>query len=360
MFKLAVAIAAFMLPILTFAHEKKAAADFSGPDSIARVLEYNGDINELTHRLTTPFTTEELKTRAIFRWITEHIDYDYKDFNQHFIDGAQGKSMSFRYRTEEEFQAKKTKVDAEYIEHVLRKGKAICEGYSRLFQKMCEIAGIKAIVITGYSRGEYYQVGTAGSLNHAWNAVRIDSVYRLLDVTWAAGTGVQDDNGRLLSYHKEFHEYYWLTPADLFARDHFPADTKWTLLSGYTKEQFAANPYYDVLLMPKLRLLLPTTGMLSVKKGDTVRFKIEYRDTVKDIQINSNLFRNPDLFTVEETSNGKHYVRRDPLAEKKQQYIAYNHTGNLYEFQYVVPDDYLEYLDIMFDHKRVMRFKVAR
>jgi hypothetical protein len=52
-------------------------------------------------------------------------------------------------------------------------------------------------------------------VNHAWNAVCIDSNYYFPDPTWAAGGCLEDeDTGKLLLFIKHYDEYYWLTPAD--------------------------------------------------------------------------------------------------------------------------------------------------
>jgi hypothetical protein len=47
------------------------------------------------------------------------------------------------------------------------------------------------------------------------------------------------------------------------------------------------------------------------------------------------------------------------LAIKKQQYVKYSKHGDTYEFAYVVRDYTLEWLDVLFDKSRVLRFKVT-
>ncbi|MBS1500864.1 MAG: hypothetical protein JST32_02295, partial [Bacteroidetes bacterium] len=49
----------------------------------------------------------------------------------------------------------------------------------------------------------------------------------------------------------------------------------------------------------------------------------------------------------------------DSFAMKKQQYIKYRQSGDVYEFAYIVKDNSLDYLDILFDRQRVMRFKIT-
>ena len=52
--------------------------------------------------------------------------------------------------------------------------KAVCEGYSRLFQYLCYLVGINSTIV----------VGTANDEPHAWNAVQIDFYWYHTDVTW--------------------------------------------------------------------------------------------------------------------------------------------------------------------------------
>jgi transglutaminase/protease-like cytokinesis protein 3 len=39
--------------------------------------------------------------------------------------------------------------ETKYIDKVLKKKKAVCQGYSMLFKKMCDIAGLKSEIVTG-------------------------------------------------------------------------------------------------------------------------------------------------------------------------------------------------------------------
>lgn len=55
----------------------------------------------------------------------------------------------------------------------LVEGKSVCAGYARAFQYLLQQLGIPCYYCTGYS-GE----------NHAWNIVKLDGVYRNVDVTW--------------------------------------------------------------------------------------------------------------------------------------------------------------------------------
>lgn len=56
----------------------------------------------------------------------------------------------------------------------LVEGKAVCEGYSRAFQMLCNGVGIECVNIVGESEGEL----------HMWNAAKIDGDYCFVDTTW--------------------------------------------------------------------------------------------------------------------------------------------------------------------------------
>ncbi len=62
--------------------------------------------------------------------------------------------------------------------------KAVCEGYARAFQLLCNSAGIKCLNIIGESQGEL----------HMWNAVELDGDYYYVDITW------DDSDDKALKY----------------------------------------------------------------------------------------------------------------------------------------------------------------
>jgi hypothetical protein len=316
-------------------------------------VKYKGDLASLTRTLTDPYSGQLSKARSIFIWITENIRYDCKDYNKHEHRGKEQKG--FKCKNDEDCDAKKEAWETNYIDKVVRRKKGVCQGYAMLFKRMCDIAGLKSEYIRGYTRQEYYQVGMTGSLNHAWNSILIDSTYYLLDITWAAGSVEQNENGKLVDFEKGLNEYYWLTPARDFARNHFPVNPTWTLIPNYTIENFSENPYYKASDLSILRLIQPNSGVIRAKTGDTIRFKIEYFKNFKKLQINSNLFRNPDIWVAVGRS---HRTKLDTMAVKLQQYLPYRRRGNLLEFEYVVTNISLYYLDILCDRDRIMRFNV--
>ena len=126
--------------------------------------------------LTKPWKTELEKVRAIYYWMRKNIQYDYV-------------GLALNQYTYE-------------VSDVLKKRVGVCEGYANLFDYLCEQAGIMSVKIHGIvPQGE-----------HAWNAVRINKKWYLMDVTWG-------DN-------------YFLKSPEKFINDHYASVRKWTLLTS--------------------------------------------------------------------------------------------------------------------------------
>ena len=130
-------------------------------DSFSRTVRYKHDLNRLTKELTDPYPEQLPKARAIFIWITDNIKYDYKFINdEREVKIPDCESGPFCEQVHLVWERK-------YLQKVLRKKLAICDGYARLFKKMCDIAGIPCEMVSGYTRTKLYQIGNAGSVNHS-------------------------------------------------------------------------------------------------------------------------------------------------------------------------------------------------
>jgi len=191
--------------------------DYSSIDSHAlnAPASLKSNPRELAVYLTRPAKNDFQKIRAIFRWVTNNIDYDVDAY-------FSGKEL---YKSPED---------------ALSSGKAVCDGYSGVVKMLADFAGLEVVKISGYSKGYGYNVGDSpGSPNHAWNAVKINGKWYLFDSTWGAGAV-----GNSGSYQRKFEEFYFLTPAEFFIYDHFPEDPQWQLLENrLSKESFSNLPY---------------------------------------------------------------------------------------------------------------------
>jgi transglutaminase/protease-like cytokinesis protein 3 len=167
-------------------------------------------IESLAQYLAKPANNRE-KARAIYRWVTDRIAYDLPSFLAR-------------------------KMGDNSPEGVLKSRLAVCHGYASLFQALCQSAGIESVVVTGRVKTVEF-LDDPQLANHAWNAVKLDGQWQLVDPTWAAGAIM---NGQ---YVKNFKDYYFLVPAEQLIFTHFPADPKWQLLAEpLTEKAFNDQP----------------------------------------------------------------------------------------------------------------------
>lgn len=169
--------------------------------ALAAPPEAETSITGLASYLTRPARNDEEKSRAIYRWMTDRINYDadaYLRNRLRHMDAAE----------------------------VLKSRTSICSGYARLFETLGSAAGLEIVTIRGYAKGYSFVPGTVFDIpNHEWNAVRIGGTWRFVDSTWGAGY-VKD--GR---YIREFSENYFLTSPEAFIFTHLPVSETWQLQS---------------------------------------------------------------------------------------------------------------------------------
>jgi hypothetical protein len=245
------------------------------------------DPSVLIENITKDKHTDEEKFKAIFKWVTENIDYDY---DLYFSTGI---------------------VKRHDVKRLLRSGKAICIDYAFLMDTLCYMAGITNATIYGYAKDELFDVTDSLYIdNHAWNAVKLNNLWYVYDVTWSTGSPyyrytrfsqfivnlkkrftvkyvaktlrlkrkwyykksicgfyVASSQGEkkiriyepvyrhkilrkilnlfrlkiIRSYKKELNNQYYLSNPELFAIDHFPDDPDWSLLSRKTIRDFECD-----------------------------------------------------------------------------------------------------------------------
>jgi hypothetical protein len=176
-------------------------------------------LDRLAEYLTKDFTKDRDKVRAIYRWIADRISYD---------------------------------VDALLTNHpgevrpeaVLRGRQATCFGYAALFETLARRAGLEAAIIPGFVKGVTNpDENRPFRPNHAWNAVKIESRWHLVDVTLGSGYV------RLQRFRKVFQEQFFLPPAHHLLLTHYPVDPRWQLVPvPLGPHQWDRMPHVDMEL----------------------------------------------------------------------------------------------------------------
>jgi hypothetical protein len=164
-------------------------------------IERKDKIEDIAKKITAISTTEKEKVRAIFSWITLNVDYDVSAF----MAGRQPNSNPMA---------------------VIKTGKAVCQGYSNLFEACAKAVGIEAYVVSGFSKGYgFSHRNKLKNADHAWNAVKIDDKWYLIDATW--GAGYLNPKG---IYEASLQEEYFLSNPGFFIGRHMPEDPAFQML----------------------------------------------------------------------------------------------------------------------------------
>lgn len=184
----------FKEPKLSY-HSPAAGKNFRKIDSIAKANTpfRITSIQRLANYLTQPYDDEVSKVRSIYMWVATHIKYDYV-----VLAGKR----EFAWDNMQ----------------VIKRGAGVCSNYASLFAEICEKAGIEAKYIKGSAKGTGYKKGdfVTGDTNHAWNVVKVNNKWHLIEATWAWCL-------------KEYNFYFLANPLHLIYT-HRPEDAQWQFL----------------------------------------------------------------------------------------------------------------------------------
>jgi hypothetical protein len=168
-------------------------------------------MHKLVAYLTKPAANDIEKARAIARWITSNITYDFEAL-------ASGKTTL-----------------SENPDSILVSRRALASGFANVFVKMMHSAGVEAFAISGVQKGVNFAPGNASSLKrHTWNAFRTGGKWYLVDLP--VYKEVETDGTYKLMYADAF---FCIQPEQMIFTN-FPDDKRWQLLDEpLTKEQFS-------------------------------------------------------------------------------------------------------------------------
>lgn len=122
--------------------------------------EIKAKVSEIIADIITEDMTEQEKEMAINQYLCSTITYD----EEALINAQKYGNM----RTDRKFY------DSFSAYGALIKGKCVCMGYASAFKLLSEEAGLETIIVTGF---------LDGNISHAWNKVKIDDEWQIVDVT---------------------------------------------------------------------------------------------------------------------------------------------------------------------------------
>jgi Transglutaminase-like superfamily len=302
------------------------------------------DPEVLAKRLTATCKTELEKVTSIFKWITENISYRIKSNYKKPITGSFSLKNSIN-ESEMIDDGPLKPLNERVAEEVLKNKETVCHGYARLFTTLCDYSGIRSEIIVGYAKGGTNKPAQRFGVNHYWNAVMIDGIWHLVDATWASGYLSQRGD----EFIREYDEKYFLTSPELFIRDHYPDDARWTLLpDSKIPQEFYRSPFKQKSFIKyHITSFYPANGIIETFVGDTIRLSLE--TDIKDLGRNVS----PDLLidsAIFSHSPSWIFLRPDksenPVQKNKQNYI------------YAVTNPDAAWLYLLYNDDLVLRYKI--
>lgn len=295
---------------------------FSSPDSLSK-------------KLTSKYTTELEKLQSIFRWVTENIAYRTRPT---LISRKEAKYL--QDEPEDSLDNSRSLNERIAVE-VLKKREAVCDGYARLLKTLCDYAGLRCEIITGYAKSNMNRTGEQFKSNHRWNAVLLDSNWYLMDATWASGY-ISYGTGQFV---KAYDANYFMAPPKDFIRDHYPEDSRWTLLADPpTLKEFSRTPFkHSAFSKYSITSFAPANGIIEASIGDTISFEIAMAAIEKNKIAPDTLKDDIDLLPAVHALDVL-----NPL-DSDQKKISYRYT---------ITSENIRWLNVMYNEDVVLRYKL--
>lgn len=240
--------------------------DYAKADDVVRDYPKSfSDTDKLAGLINKDFKRDHEKARAIFTWIATNVKYDLAAY------GVNERPIGFSYSTQQEKIEKQKKLEYDLALKTLRSRRGVCQGYSTLYKILAEKTGLEAVIVTGTSKSHPAHIGKMpGASDHAWNAVKIDGQWKLLDVTFGAGAV----SGNPPVFQFRYNDKYFFTDPKVFFLNHYPDDEKW-LFTQATAGDFANLPlYYGNYHMGGYEFLTPAMGTYTAKPS-VLTFKVK-------------------------------------------------------------------------------------
>jgi len=176
-------------------------------------------------------------------------------------------------------------------ENVLKNRVATYDGFAALFQKMAEIAGLESIITHGYNRvpdERRFPDGDAALRPHAWNIVKINGSWRIIDTVQGSGDISfrlsSRDDGTLfesIGHIPRYNSFFFMPDPESMKFINFPNEQRWQLTQDtLTKNQFINQPTKGALFFESdTELISHTNGTIKVTKAQAETLEIRIRET---------------------------------------------------------------------------------
>lgn len=194
----------------------KVVYEDSAQDMAVKQEEIKEKVTEIIAEIITPDMTELEKELAINQYLCDTCEYD---------------NAALENAEQNDYKYVDSKFDDSFTAYgALINGKCVCAGYAGAFKLLADAAGLESVVVTGM---------LDGNLPHAWNKVKIDGEWEILDVTNNDSEFIAN---ALLNLPDEAGSRI-LTEDGIYAMDSYLAD--YTATNGQREYYRINNLYYD-------------------------------------------------------------------------------------------------------------------
>jgi len=190
---------------------------------VEELMDKNLLMVELTDYARNNINSDKERARFFYHWISENIQYDYEMLERHNKDGW----------TDEDVRHN----ESPFL--VFEKRSAVCAGFSVLYKWFMDEMGIENEIIDGHIRhltNQTVEPDLDTGFSHAWNAIRINDTWLIVDSTWAK------------QFETNVPDYYFDISPEKLIITHFPTESKWQLLEKpLSLKEFNNSQYIDPL-----------------------------------------------------------------------------------------------------------------
>ncbi|OUR99340.1 hypothetical protein A9Q86_12255 [Flavobacteriales bacterium 33_180_T64] len=235
-------------------------------------------IETLVLRVDTSFKTKEEKARAYYTWISYNITYDLNRY--HTIEGP---NLEVTFNSERLNKCIENHNRSKLANRIFKTRRALCMGFSTLFQELCLRSNIEVKIIEGITKVSVDDLEHSNYIkNHAWNAVKIKNKWQLIDLSWSSGY----ENTNTGKWVTAFNDFYFFTNPEELITTHFPADSKFQLLEkSLNFESFFQQPVvYNKYFESGLKISDYQKGLINVSKKDK-KIRLSFKNRKKDTTI---------------------------------------------------------------------------
>jgi Transglutaminase-like superfamily len=313
--KFLISILAFMLSIISFAQIAIPKYKYIDDDVQKQGAFPKNNVAEIADAITTKFSSNEEKARAIFYWVANNIAIDAKAVKN---------------------QDEKFKLPEKVIE--LRKATPL--GFSLLVQEMCSYAKIRCLSVDGYVKNFASEINEkAEDKNYSWNVVQLGQspeTWYYIDACRASGFL----DSKLSVFTKQFTSQYFFAEKKLFNLVYFPDNMAWQLGGGINnvKQYYTLPVFGNQAIALEMKKPSPLTGLIktTIAKPVLFSFTINNDNSINKISI---------------------LIGDEKKKQKEEPMNFDNNSGNI-KFSYTFKKEDTYPIQILVDGKVVLQYMV--